>query len=101
MHHDINLANGAGDTPLQIICHHDPRPHFVKLLVYKSKCKIDQRNKEGNLPLHIACRNKRISKSVIEVLSIGLNDDLLNNSGNTPFHELLQYPHDKYSIKEF
>ena len=94
---DCNATDIRGDTPLHIMCRHNPSIACVKRMLHKLKCKVDVQNNEGNYPLHVLCQNKLICKGVAKVLSIGLSDDQIkhrNKKGNTALHEFLRFSHD-------
>ena len=102
---DCNAKNELnGDTPLHIMCRHEPSVSSLQLVVHELKCRIDVQNNEGNLPLHIACQNKHVKKDVVKVLCEALNDGMikhLNKNGNTALNEFLLCQHDMYNTKHF
>ena len=102
---DCNAKNELnGDTPLHIMCRHEPSVSSLQLVVHKLKCRIDVQNNEGNLPLHIACQNKHVKKDVVKVLCEALNDVMIkhqNKNGNTALNEFLLCQHDMNNIKHF
>ena len=101
---DGNAANESnGDTLLHIMCRHKCHVHCLKLVVYKLQCKVYVQNKEGNLPLHIACQNEHISNGIVKLLCDALSDDQIkhrNKHGNTALHEYLRCSH-MYSSHDF
>ena len=99
---DCSATDMNGDTPLHILCKYKPSVSCLQLVVHKLKCKADIPNKEGNLPLHVACQNKHICKGIIKVLCDALGDEELkcrNKNGNTALQELLKCQHDNFVKK--
>ena len=100
---DCNASNASGDTALHIVCRKEVSiSDFVPLLVDRMKCRIDVTNGDRNLPLHVACQHNKLSKRMLQILSIGLNGDQVsqqNTQGNTALHELLIIAHDKRPMK--
>ena len=93
-----------GDTVLHIMCRLKPSFTCVTRLVNKLKCKVDVQNKEGNLPLHIACQNQHICNDSVKVLCDALSYDhikLQNKHGNTALQEFLTCQHNTYSSGNF
>ena len=102
---DSNATDSNGDTPLHIICKHEPCSFALHIFMQKLELRVDIQNKEGNLPLHIVCQNKSICKRVVKLLCNNLSDDQIrtkNKTGNTVLHEFLKCEHSiDYTVKDF
>ena len=100
---DVNIGTSSGDTPLHIVCRRK-RYNFeeipftlsaeekyaifeaevlevVKYLVKERHCDLTIQNNEGELPLHIACKNR--SLDVVKLVS-ECDVELQTVSGDTP-----------------
>ena len=82
---DYNSQNSDGNTGLHIAA---GNVEILKFLLSKLKCNPNLCNKEGDLPLHIACRKGNLK--AIKLLcqrTVPSSFDTCNNLGNTPLHE--------------
>ena len=91
----LALRNNKGNTVLhEFLSKHCQKSHIkiTKLLVEKMKCKetgdfdpIGIRNCEGELPIHLACRNAHLF--IVMCLASQASSASVTNRGNTLLHE--------------
>ena len=53
----FDQKNFCGNAPLHIALNYDVSTEIILYLIEEAKCSVTIQNEEGDLPLHIACRN--------------------------------------------
>ena len=84
---DVNACDGLGNTALHIaVSNGRDRLKKVQCLLESNKCNPNVRNRDGDAPLHAACRGKNIE--VLEKLVTDQKCDvnIQDDNGNTPLH---------------
>ena len=73
------------------LVHSAAKHNHYKLIWYlrKKDASLDSKNKDGDTPLHIACKNHSIN-SVRELLKYASNSRVKNLEGKTPFSYLTE-----------
>ena len=80
--------NLHGDTPLHIAVENDLSDKIISYLIEEAKCDVTIQNKEGDLPLHIVCRNtSRFEGKLQKLLAISETINVQNLKRNSALHE--------------
>ena len=82
---DTNVVDKDGYTPLHDANRFGGDDPAVSKILLKFEAKVDAANRNGDQPLHLACRNSKI-KSARLLLSNGASARASNNDGKTPLH---------------
>ncbi|KFV79003.1 Ankyrin repeat and SOCS box protein 10, partial [Struthio camelus australis] len=92
---ELEAKNEEGQTPLNAACAqpHQPqdmeRYYRVCQLLVESGANINAADRDRQHPLHLACKNT--NPQVVELLlARGANVNIMNYSGNTALHNILQ-----------
>ncbi|XP_014813495.1 PREDICTED: ankyrin repeat and SOCS box protein 10 isoform X4 [Calidris pugnax] len=92
---ELEARNKEGQTPLNAGCAqpHQPqdmdRYYRVCLLLVESGASVDAADRDRQHPLHLACKNA--NAQIAELLLVrGANVNVMNYSGNTALHNILQ-----------
>ncbi|XP_062424582.1 ankyrin repeat and SOCS box protein 10 [Rhea pennata] len=92
---ELEAKNEEGQTPLNAACAqpHQPqdmeRYYRVCQLLVESGASINAADRDRQHPLHLACKNA--NAQVVELLlAKGANVNIMNYSGNTALHNILQ-----------
>nr|XP_013798084.1 PREDICTED: ankyrin repeat and SOCS box protein 10-like [Apteryx mantelli mantelli]XP_013798085.1 PREDICTED: ankyrin repeat and SOCS box protein 10-like [Apteryx mantelli mantelli]XP_013798086.1 PREDICTED: ankyrin repeat and SOCS box protein 10-like [Apteryx mantelli mantelli] len=92
---ELEAKNEEGQTPLNAACAqpHQPRDveryYRVCQLLVESGASINAADRDRQHPLHLACKNA--NAQVVELLlARGANVNIMNYSGNTALHNILQ-----------
>ncbi|XP_062474144.1 ankyrin repeat and SOCS box protein 10 isoform X2 [Pezoporus occidentalis] len=92
---DLEARNEEGQTPLNAACAqpHQPqdmdRYYQVCQLLVESGASINAADRDRQHPLHLACKNANAQIAEL-LLSRGANVNVMNYSGNTALHNILQ-----------
>ena len=82
---NASAVNGMGQTPLHIVVGSRPELSELCSLLLQHNAKIDAVDKDGNQPLHLACKRHHTEISRL-LLSNGANASAVNVMGQTPLH---------------
>lgn len=92
---ELEARNEEGQTPLNAACAqpHSPRDmeryYKVCQLLVESGASVNAADRDHQHPLHLACKNA--SAQIAELLlARGANVNIMNYSGNTALHNILQ-----------
>ncbi|XP_009950845.1 PREDICTED: ankyrin repeat and SOCS box protein 10-like [Leptosomus discolor] len=92
---ELEAKNEEGQTPLNAACAqpHQPqdmdRYYRVCQLLVESGASINAADKDRQHPLHLACKNANAQVAEL-LLARGANVNVMNYSGNTALHNILQ-----------
>ncbi|NXJ81720.1 ASB10 protein, partial [Trogon melanurus] len=92
---ELEAENEEGQTPLNVACAqpHQPRDmdrYFqVCQLLVESGASINAADRDRQHPLHLACKNANAQVAEL-LLARGANVNVMNYSGNTALHNILQ-----------
>ncbi|XP_065688894.1 ankyrin repeat and SOCS box protein 10 isoform X1 [Patagioenas fasciata] len=92
---ELEAKNEEGQTPLNAACAqpHQPqdmdRYHRVCQLLVESGASINAADRDRQHPLHLACKNANAQVAEL-LLARGANVNIMNYSGNTALHNILQ-----------
>ncbi|NWH70236.1 ASB10 protein, partial [Piaya cayana] len=92
---ELEATNKEGQTPLNAACAQPHRPqdaeryHRVCRLLVESGASVDAADGDRQRPLHLACKNANAPVAEL-LLSRGANVNVMNYSGNTALHNVLQ-----------
>ncbi|NXU30052.1 ASB10 protein, partial [Thalassarche chlororhynchos] len=92
---ELEAKNGEGQTPLNAACAqpHQPqdmgRYYRVCQLLVESGASINAADRDRQHPLHLACKNANAQVAEL-LLARGANVNVMNYSGNTALHNILQ-----------
>ena len=81
---NVNVPSGDGNTPLHFALKYEKKD-IVEYLTSQYKCDLNAKNKVGELPLHIACRNGSSWLKVVKIVS-QCDVNCQTPSGQTPLH---------------
>ncbi|KAM6134360.1 ankyrin repeat and SOCS box protein 10 [Pterocles gutturalis] len=92
---ELEAENEEGQTPLNAACAQPHQPqdmdryyHVCQLLV-ESGASINAADRDHQHPLHLACKNANAQVAEL-LLARGANVNVMNYSGNTALHNILQ-----------
>ena len=84
---DVNACDGLGNTALHIaVCSGTDGSQKVQCLLKSYKCKSNVHNKDGDTPLHAACKGESIEVLEILVTDQRCDVNIQDDYGNTPLH---------------
>lgn len=92
---ELEAKNEEGQTPLNAACAqpHQPqdmdRYYRVCQLLVESGASINAADRDRQHPLHLACKNANAQVAEL-LLARGANVNIMNYSGNTALHNILQ-----------
>ncbi|KAM6338636.1 ankyrin repeat and SOCS box protein 10 [Podargus strigoides] len=92
---ELEAKNEEGQTPLNAACaqSHQPqdmdRYYRVCQLLVQSGASINAADRDRQYPLHLACKNANAQVAEL-LLAQGANVNIMNYSGNTALHNILQ-----------
>ncbi|NXC38287.1 ASB10 protein, partial [Penelope pileata] len=92
---ELEARNEEGQTPLNAACAqpHSPqdteRYHRVCQLLVESGASVNAADRDQQHPLHLACKNANAPVAEL-LLARGANVNIMNYSGNTALHNILQ-----------
>ncbi|NXT85428.1 ASB10 protein, partial [Zapornia atra] len=92
---ELEAENEEGQTPLNAACAqpHQPqdmgRYYRVCQLLVESGASINAADRDRQSPLHLACKNANAQVAEL-LLARGANVNIMNYSGNTALHNILQ-----------
>ena len=85
---NVNQQTTNGDTLLHLACKGYLQFELLAYLINDVKCSTRITNNQGDLALHVACRSKKLSIEMLDLLTSEVNANTKNASGNTPLHEV-------------
>ena len=98
---NVNAQTASGDTALHLACedrYYGDVESIMQFLIVERKCDVSIVNNEGNLPLHVAIKSRRLIMSVTPKL-FNCDVNTQNNDGNTPLHLACQsWNHDNINF---
>uniref|UniRef100_A0ABD2XBR7 Uncharacterized protein n=1 Tax=Trichogramma kaykai TaxID=54128 RepID=A0ABD2XBR7_9HYME len=91
---DPNLVNERGETPLHVICKRKDNDDLMQRFLaicdeLQVRVQVDVRDQEGNAPLHLAVRRRRL-QLIGALLRAGANPNVANAEGSRPLHLMCQ-----------
>ena len=96
--HEVYTLHSLEMPPfiLHEACHNED-PAVLNYMIKNFESSINFPTAEGELPVHLALRNKRAIKSTYSIVKRTININQTNHLGNTPLHELYSCVSPQYS----